>query len=115
MAFKDVYQVFELANREAVAREQSPGLDCPALTTTDVLVWATLAHHKHHKTGLCCPSYERLMRVTGLGKTAVYASVQRLRNDGRISVERHGRASRYSWVFPEDEYQACSGMATSCL
>ena len=100
MAYKDTYQVFELANREAVAREQSPGLDCPALTTTDVLVWATLAHHKHHKTGLCCPGYERLMRYTGLGRTALAESLHRLKGHG-ISIERSGRASKYSWEFPE--------------
>jgi len=101
MAFKDVYQVLELANRESAAREQSPERDTPTLTPIDRLVWVALAHHKHHNTGLCCPGYERLMRVTGLGRTALSASLQRLKNDGRISVERHGRASRYSWEFPE--------------
>ena len=100
MAFKDTYQVLELANRESVAWEESPERT-PTLTPIDRLVWVALAHHKHHKTGLCCPSYERLMRVTGLGRTALSASLQRLKNQGRISVERHGRASRYSWEFPE--------------
>jgi len=101
MAFKDVYQVLELANRESAAREQSPERDTPTLTPIDRLVWVALAHHKHHNTGLCCPGYERLMRVTGLGRTTLSASLQRLKNQGRISVERHGRASRYSWEFPE--------------
>ena len=100
MAFKDVYQVFDLAYRESVAREQSPERGSPALTPTDVLVWAALAHHKHHKTGLCCPGYERLMKCTGLGRTALSESLQRLKGH-RISVERSGRASRYLWEFPE--------------
>jgi hypothetical protein len=100
MAFKDVYQVFELAYRESNAREQSPERDSPALTPTDILVWLALAHHKHHKTGLCCPGYERLMKCTGLGRTALAESVQRLKSHW-ISVERSGRASRYRWEFPE--------------
>jgi len=63
MAFKDVYQVFDLAYRSSRAGAIS-GARLPALTPTDVLVWAALAHHKHHKTGLCCPGYERLMKCT---------------------------------------------------
>jgi hypothetical protein len=101
MAFKDVRQVFELAYRESAAREEAPERDTPTLTPIDRLVWAVLAHHKNHESGLCCPSYERLMRVTGLGRTALSASLQRLKNLSWISVERHGRASRYSWKFPE--------------
>jgi len=101
MAFKDVYEVFELAYRESLAREESPERDSPTLTPIDRLVWAVLAHHKSHETGLCCPGYERLMKFTGLGRTALSASIQRLKNLGYIFVERHGRASRYSWEVPE--------------
>jgi len=110
MAFEEVKYVLELAYGESVAQEESPERDAPTLTPVDRLVWAVLAYHMNAKTRLCCPSYERLMKFTGLGRTALSASVQRLKNLGWVSVERHGRANRYSWevtdlaeALPEDE------------
>src|ERR1039458_3664591 len=98
MAFRDVYEVLELAFRETVAREKNPEHDPPPLTPNDRLVWAVLAHHKNHKTGLCKPGYERLMKFTGLGRTALSESIQRLKS--RITVDRNGRANTYRWESP---------------
>ncbi len=100
MAFNDVYEVFEFAAQLSTAQETFTQSGFPELRSNDRLVWAVLAHHKNHETGLCCPGYKRLMKYTGLGKTALAESLKRLKGHW-ISIERSGRASKYSWKFPE--------------
>jgi hypothetical protein len=50
-----------------------------------------LIGHRNSKTGLCCPSYSRLMKETGFGKTKLGECLQALQKAGFISWERGWR------------------------
>jgi hypothetical protein len=63
------------------------------------LVLVILANHRNQKTGLCCPSYKRLMDLTGYSRRTLTYELKQLRDAGLISWKR-GWGNEYSAGVP---------------
>jgi DNA-binding transcriptional regulator YhcF (GntR family) len=78
----------------------------PDDATSVKLVLISIVRHRNSRTGLCCPSIQRLMLLTGFTKRTILRATKTLRDLGILSWERgygHGVSNRYTINLPELE------------
>lgn len=66
---------------------------CPSLSTKLVLV--TLAHHRNHRTGRCCPSMACIERETGMHRVTVQKAIHTLMDAGLVEIIGRGKRGLY--------------------
>lgn len=68
---------------DRLIKEVSPQIGPNALS-----VLLAIAIHLNQKTNRCFPSHDTLMRLTGIGRDAVYAALKRLQDAGLLNSEQ---------------------------
>jgi Helix-turn-helix domain len=82
---------------------------CPNSTAKLVLV--NLADHHNDKTGLCCPSLERLARQCGLSKKGAILQIKKLERVGALrAIRGRGRRKVNEYRFCLDSVEKVNGV-----
>ena len=68
---------------DRLIKEVSPKIGANALS-----VLLAIAIHLNQKTNRCFPSHDTLMRLTGLGRDAVYSALSKLKTEGLLKSEQ---------------------------
>lgn len=89
---------------------------CPSVATKLVLV--TLAHHRNHKSGKCCPSMACIERETGLHRVTVQKAIKTLIDSQLLEIIGRGKRGLYYYRFRNlvvrpDEFQDDDDMNSS--
>lgn len=71
--------------------------DTPGLSTTARLIALCVLWHRNGKTGLCCPSRERVASLIGVSIPTVRRALKELKAAGVLVNTRTGKASRYGF------------------
>jgi hypothetical protein len=60
------------------------------LTVSDLKTLICLVDYRNEDTGLCCPSYETIMKETGMHRATLWSAIKHLRALGIITVKHTG-------------------------
>jgi hypothetical protein len=85
-------------NRRFVAMPYFLNLDKQNLKTLDTLIYITIRSFHNSSTGLCYPSYEKIMEKSGLSRGFVADSIKRLEAAGHFKIthsNRQGTCNQY--------------------
>ena len=85
-------------NRRFIAMPYFLNLKKQNLKTLDILVYITIRSFHNSTTGLCYPSYEKIIEKSGLSRGFISSSIKRLEFAGHFKVDhskRQGTCNRY--------------------